>query len=433
DTGVHMFATGASGPHGQVARELGVPQTWLVKDPSEALWMNEKGFSYLNQKLMSFPSFKENINAVLTGKLRIKIANTLRRSLKNLGFFGLLQEIRKLATGEERFIERYDDMVLRDFLLQFTDDENVHRAMNCLSMLLLVVPYTKSSAGEFIYVVSEIFKKGTLGVPKGGAVGVPHSFLRAFRRDGGLLKTGVMAKEIIVKDGKVRGVLGSDGVEYKADVVISNAGLKKTMELARLKNFPSEYVEYVKSLKLSYSWIATKIALCRKVMNLRAPSFFPIPRVEPEKIFTYCDEPGGLPGDPFLFVPIPTAWDKTLTSCGRELIICGVPTSNEVDQEERSQKMLDIAEEKLFSFFPEIEKNILWKSRITNKDTNKITRKGTGECIGLAQIPGQVGAKKPHPKTPVDGLFVVGCDAGARGVGTEQATLSGMLVANLVG
>jgi hypothetical protein len=94
--------------------------------------------------------------------------------------------------------------------------------------------------------------------------------------------------------------------------------------------------------------------------------------------------------------------------------------------------MLGIAEEKFFSFFPGVERNLLFKSRITNKDTNRITRKGTGECIGLAQIPGQVGSSKPRPGMPLEGLMAVGCDAGARGVGTEQGTASGMLVASLI-
>lgn len=432
DTGIHMFATGPSGPHGQVARELGIPQPWLIRDPSESMWMNEKGFFYLHQKTTSLASMKDMAIAGITGRQRIDILNTLRRSIRNFGLAGFLREISAIRKAHPGIVQKYDDTVTRDFLYQFTEDEGIHRAMNCLSMLLLVVPYTMSSAGEFICVVSEIFRRSTLGVPRGGAIGVPRSFLRAFRRDGGTLLMGVAAKQILVEDGRVTGVLGSNGKSYPADVAVSNAGLLKTVELAGEKNFPSEYVDKARSLKLSYSWIATKLALARRVVDLKAPSFFPIPQVDPERIFDYCDEPDGLPGDPFLFGPIPTEWDATLAPPGHQLILVGVATSNEVDQEERSQKMLDIAEAKFFSFFPEVEKHLMWKSRITNKDTNRITGKGTGECIGLAQIPGQVGSGKPNPRLPVEGLYVVGCDAGARGVGTEQGTASGMLVGSLI-
>ena len=432
DTGVHMFATGPSGPHGQVARELGVAQPWMVRDPSESMWMNENGVFYLYQKATSFDSVKELVTAGITGRQRIDILNTLRRSVNSFGVAGLLKELSGVRKANPSFVEKYDDVTVRDFLYQFTEDSGVHRAMNCLSMLLLVVPYNRSSAGEFICAVAGIFRNGTLGVPRGGAIGVPRSFLRAFKRDGGRLVLGVAAGEILVEGGRVTGVLGSNQETYPADVVVSNAGLHRTVDLTGEDNFPAEYVEYVKGLELSCSWLATKLALERRVVELKAPSFFPIPQVEPDEIFAYCDEPDGLPEDPFLFVPMPTEWDPTLAAAGRQLIIMGVPTSNEVDQEERSQKMLDIGERKLFRFFPQIEKNLLWKSRVTNKDTNRITRKGKGDCIGLAQIPGQVGSGKPHPKLPIEGLWVVGCDAGARGVGTEQATASAMLVSSLV-
>jgi len=432
DTGIHMFATGPSGPHGQTARELGISQPWLSRDPSETMWMNDKGFFYLHQKTTSPAALKELAMANITGKQKVDVLNSLRRSYKSFGFPGMLRELAGVAKALPGIIAKYDDVTVRDFLYLFTEDVGIHRAMNCLSMLLLVDPYDKASAGEFILVVSDIFRYGTLGVPKGGAIGVPRSFMRAFKRDGGRLVLGVGAKEITVENDRVTGVVGSDGEHYPADVVVSNAGLKQTVKLAGEASFPGEYVDYIDSLELSYSWIASKLFLDRRVMDLKAPSFFPIPEKDPDQIFSYCDEPDGLPQDPFIFGPIPTEWDATLAPPGHQLIMIGVATSNNVDQEERSQKMLDIAEQKYFSFFPEVERNIVAKSRITNKDTNRITRKGTGECIGLAQIPGQVGSAKPHPKMPVGGLWAVGCDAGGRGVGTEQATASAMLVASLI-
>ena len=432
DTGIHMFARGPSGPHGIVAKELGVDQPWLIRDPSETMWMNKNGFWYLHQKLASPGAIKDMAVATITRRQTINVLNTLRRSLKSFGLMGLAKELDGLRRMNPGIIQKYDDMTVRDFLLQFTDDDRVLAAMNCLAMLLLVVPYEQASAGEFMDSFIGIFTCGTLGVPRGGAIGIPRSFLRAFTRDGGKLVLGVAAKKILSKDGRVTGVLGSDDVEYPADVVISNAGLKQTVKMAGPKILPSEYVEYVDGLKLSYSWLASKLFLAKRVVDLKAPSFFPIPEVDPDSIFKYCDVPDGLPKDPFLFGPMPTEWDDTLAPPNHQLIMVGVPTSCEVDQEERSQKMLDIAERKFFSFFPEVEKNLIAKSRITNKDTNRITRKGTGECIGLAQCVGQVGSNKPSPKMPLEGLWAVGCDAGARGVGTEQGTASGMLVASLV-
>ena len=45
---------------------------------------------------------------------------------------------------------------------------------------------------------------------------------------------------------------------------------------------------------------------------------------------------------------------------------------------------------------------------------------------------GQVGRSKPDARTPLPGLYLVGCDAGGRGSGTHQAVDSGFNVAAMV-
>ena len=48
------------------------------------------------------------------------------------------------------------------------------------------------------------------------------------------------------------------------------------------------------------------------------------------------------------------------------------------------------------------------------------------------QVVGQCGSSKPDARTPLPGLYIVGCDAGGRGAGTHQAVDSGFNVAALV-
>ena len=55
-----------------------------------------------------------------------------------------------------------------------------------------------------------------------------------------------------------------------------------------------------------------------------------------------------------------------------------------------------------------------------------------GECVGLAQVVGQCGKLKPPVDAPIRGLYYAGADAGAAGMGTHQAVLSGTEVARLV-
>ncbi len=79
-----------------------------------------------------------------------------------------------------------------------------------------------------------------------------------------------------------------------------------------------------------------------------------------------------------------------------------------------------------------MEKAIEWELTQHIATTASITGKPTGECIGLAQIVGQTGVHKPSPRTPVQDLWLVGADAGGRGVGTENAAMSALCVAALL-
>ena len=49
-----------------------------------------------------------------------------------------------------------------------------------------------------------------------------------------------------------------------------------------------------------------------------------------------------------------------------------------------------------------------------------------GPAVSTAQTPDQVGSRRPAVYTPLRGLYLAGCGAGARGVGTELAAASAM-------
>ncbi len=49
-----------------------------------------------------------------------------------------------------------------------------------------------------------------------------------------------------------------------------------------------------------------------------------------------------------------------------------------------------------------------------------------GPAVSTGQTPDQVGRRRPPVYTPIQGLYLAGCNAGARGVGTELAAASAM-------
>lgn len=446
DSGVHMFSMGASGQFGDITRMVRGDLEWLTANPSEHLLMGGKYRLNLYQSLGDPRAMMSNLRAnMLIARDRVaglaagrgakkELDREVYRAAKKNSPLETLRAVARIALLNPSYLAELDEITLQEFMHRITDDWTPLQGMAALSMLLTVVPYEQVSAGEFLWCFANAFRKKTLGVPRGGSREIPGSFLRAFQRDGGELRLGCEVARIVVRDGKARGVETKEGEEIKADLVISNAGIKRTLEMTGEEHFPADYVSYVKGLKYSCSFITTKYGLDRRVVDLPAPGFFNIPNVDPDHMFDYIDE-GGVPEDPFLFTPFPSEWDPYSAPLGKQLVICGVPGPIEVTKENVAQceRILDRAEERLLEIFPQMANHIEWKMRTHIAHTAAITGKPTGDCIGLAQCVGQTGVHKPRPWTPVKDLWLVGTDAGARGVGTEQAGGSAIYVANLLG
>jgi phytoene dehydrogenase-like protein len=99
--------------------------------------------------------------------------------------------------------------------------------------------------------------------------------------------------------------------------------------------------------------------------------------------------------------------------------------------------LLNKLDEVVMELWPEMADCVSAKVRYGCAQVSGLTRDAVvpgqgGECIGLAQIVGQCGAQKPSARSPLQGLYFVGCDAGGYGCGTHQAGDSGRNVADMV-
>lgn len=449
DSGVHMFSMGPLGPHGEIDRAVGGDMSWARGNPGSVFHLRDSYDLRQYQSQADPRTPLEMMKAALSehsysrrtrctardasGARLKKASNELHAATRRGGLVEFLKTFRGILKRDEVLISDLDEVTTRDFLDRFTDNELVHINIATCSMILLVIPYTRSSAGELMWCVSNMFEKAYLSVPKGGSREIPGSWLRSFSRRGGELVLQAEVEKIDVDGGAVTGVLTGDGRRFDAEVVISNAGIKKTIEMAGESAFPADYLARAASLEESSSFITVKYGLSRNVVELEAPCYFNVPNMEPATMFDYIGD-GGVPDDPFLFVPFPTEWDSRMAPLGKQLVIMGVPGPSLVDDRsvEHCERILDRAQDRLFELFPAIERNVEWSMRTHIAHTAAITGKPTGECIGLAQSVGQAGVHKPSPVTPVEGLYLVGCDAGARGVGTEQAAGSALYLAGLI-
>jgi len=210
--------------------------------------------------------------------------------------------------------------------------------------------------------------------------------------------------------------------EYAADLVVSNAGLAATVDLAGEGHFPAEYVEAARRMALSNAYVTVKYALSRPVIE--EPVIFYMPEAPAGSAFDYIKEKRP-PEDPYIFMPVPSNWDHSLAPQGCQLVIAGTAAPPDASFE-LCEAILDRVDATVRRLFPGIEDALLWEIRSGAAATRDLTGHRAGECIGLAQVPGQVGRERPGRRTPVKGLWLVGADAGARGVGTEMAAGSAL-------
>ncbi|MBN1288318.1 MAG: NAD(P)/FAD-dependent oxidoreductase [Actinobacteria bacterium] len=450
DAGVHMISRGPNGPlmlinnmvkgdlqwvsrrhiiTFQVGNKYMLPYRQSVFDP---IMLPKWGWGFMQATRDGCPGETATRNG---SALRItKMFNSLHKITKQHGgFTWLMSEVFKLLSMNEVYYSDLDEMTVKEFVDGFTDNFPAHQLAAYASMIILVVPYTVGSAGELLWCAVRQMAGASVSVPLGGARAIPAAYLDAMVSDGGKLELGAEAKKILVDSGKVKGVKTADGREFEADIVISNAGIKLTCAMAGKANFPKDYIKRVDGLRYSCSYITKKYGLSKKSVDVNSAGFFHVANVEPETMFDYLDT-GEAPADPQLFTTIPTEVDFTAGKPGEQLVIMGVPgpITGSKESSKHCDKILAAGEERLFEVFPDIEKNTRWTVKTDTHYYAKMTGKPTGDCIGLGQYVGQTGIHKPSAKTPVEGLYLVGTDAGARGVGTEQAAESAIRVAKLI-
>lgn len=410
DFGVHMFSRGMRGPHGSVNRRLGGDLPWVTRDPA--------------CRVMGRAEFDFHLDVRSLAR-QFGIATKLGVRPKN--YAGAFRLMRSLLKG--RNVEANDGVCLQDYVSRFTDDDMVHLFMNCLSQLYFALSYRQASAGEFIWCFSRMFNDRSFGYPAGGSGRIPESFMQALEKHGGKVRFREPVTRICIENGQVTGVETVSG-RHDADMVISNTGIVRTLDLADRRHFPAEYVNRAERLGYSNAYVTLKYALSRPVIS--HPVVFYMPSLPPDRVFEYIEE-GRAPEDPYLFMPVPSNLDASLAPEGRQLVVAGTAAPAGATPE-LCNAILDRVHTKVCELFPDLESSMVWQLRSTRHDATELTDHAAGEAIGIGQTPGQVGALRPDLAMPVSGLWLVGTDAGSRGIGTEMASGSALNLVNcLVG
>ncbi|MBM4462005.1 MAG: NAD(P)/FAD-dependent oxidoreductase [Chloroflexi bacterium] len=334
-------------------------------------------------------------------------------------------------------IDALDDISFQEWLGRYKVPRGVYSFLNFISDGCFMVPLDLVAASEALRTVQAVFLRGGGVFGKGGIGHVAEAIAQAVEEYGGKMITRARVEKITVDQGRVTGVITSKGV-FQSPIVVSNAGIQPTvLKLVGEEQFDKSYVHYVKDLVPSWAMMGVRYFLDKKVINEPSACLF-----SDETGWTLerwlKTESGDIPKEISVWIEVPSNYDPAAAPPGKQIILTGTwcPADPQMTRKE-NQAWWDKVDEMMFKAFPDLKDHIESKEGYSSHDVSALTRDQVlpgqgGECIGLGQIVGQCGRHKPSIKAPVRGLFYVGCDAGGRGIGIQQAIDSGINVAQTV-
>lgn len=343
-----------------------------------------------------------------------------------------------IVTMSPQDIAALDDISFAEFAGRYNVPKGIYAQLAApMSDGCFVVPTDAVAASEAVETFQAIFlNPGTLFC-RGGIGKVAEAYTDAVKDNGGKVIMRARVERITVENGQVTGVVTDKG-SFRAPIVVSNAGIQPTvLKLVGEEHFNKAYVNYVKDLVPSWGFMGARYFLNKVLFKEPFGTVF---SADSPWSLEKCSRAlaGELPDDMCVWYEVPSGYDPGSSPKGKQVVLTGHygPTEPKMTQKER-KKWWDLGDRIMFAAFPDLPRYIEWQEHYSAKEISALTRDQVlpgqgGETIGIGQIVGQDGRHKPAVKAPIRGLFYVGCDAGGRRIGTQQATDSGINVARIV-
>jgi len=341
----------------------------------------------------------------------------------------------EMATMPDEEIAKLDGITMKEWLDARDTPAPLYNYMGMHANASLAEPLDLVAASEQMLIMKQLMLQGGGGQYQGGFGMLTKVMAREFEANGGTIITGARVERILVDNSRVTGVETKKGT-FHAPVVVSSAGIHPTvLKLVGEEHFDKGYVDYVKGLVPGWAFTSVRYFLSRPVMDTAMYVVWSDDSWLDTERFARIKE-GGEPDEVILFMVNHSFYDEHAAPPGKQVLVSGTVCSSnpEAGEIEALWKCMDRQMQELF---PDIwdateRKEYNGPREISNLTRDSVIPGQGGECVGLAQIVGQCGSMKPKQELSIGGLFLAGADAGAAGMGTHQAALSGIEAARLV-
>lgn len=427
DIGTHMFCRGNRGPLGDVLRradEDGAIRFVRTHDIAELRFFEPAKPNHVQR--VAVPADLRRMP-----RFAVELAMALDLSVKEaIRAAKLFTHILSMSDEE---VESWDHRTIEEFIEPFTDHAPTIGVFGFLLGLYFILPYWEVSAGEALYCFRKMARDNSLSYPVGGSIAIPEAYVRLAKTRGAEVRVGTGVKRIVVQHNRVTGVELEDGTHLPADVVISTSSLRTTVNrLVGREHFPSDYVDRVQTLKGSYIAVQAKIGLKKKLVDAgcvvggvgEGVDLARVGTNDMKEMFEYLTRGEVPPIVPF-YCPVPTNFDPSLAPPGHQLLtVCAVAPTSDVALKSPPKDWEAAMLQTIRRVVPGLDDHVVFIDTFGVDFIEKWIGKEFGPAVSTGQTPNQVGRRRPSVQTPIEGLYLAGCNAGARGVGTELAAAS---------
>lgn len=429
DVGTHMFCRGNKGPLGDVlrrVREDGAIRFVRTRDIAELRFFEPNDPHRVRSVAVPADLHRMPRFAV---ELALALDLSVPEAIRAARLFT------HILTMSDEEVERWDDRTIEEFITPFTDHAPTIGVFGFLLGLYFILPYWEVSAGEALYCFRKMARDNALSYPKGGSIAIPETYVKLAEKRGAEVRTGTGVRRIVVEDQKVTGVELADGTLLPADVVVSTSSLRTTVtKLVGPEHFPDSYVRRATSIKGSYIAVQAKIGLRKKLVDAGClvggvGDGVDLARVGTDDMKTMFQHllRGEVPPIVPFYCPVPTNFDPDLAPPGHQLLtVCAVAPTTDVPLTSPPAAWESAMLDAMRRVVPGLDEHALFVDTFGVEFIEKWIGKEFGPAVSTGQTPDQVGRRRPPVYTPVRGLYLAGCNAGARGVGTELAASSAM-------
>ena len=356
----------------------------LLNEPNNHIDFLESFIGFINKEKYNFP-FISRLDKIKIAPNIFRLLFASEKTLKKLDKISISDTINKYGKGKMK-------LILEIFSRSIT-------TMNNLS---------KISSGEMLRAQKNLYKGSKpVAYPKKGLRNINNEFANYIIKNSGEIKLNTFVNNIIIKDKKAIGIKIQDEEQY-FDVIISNILVQDLFKIADEKNFPKDYIKYIKSLRGTGS-------LCAYY------SLKKVPKDLIGKSFHFIERNIGLEGNDAVGMIdfMVSSSDAGLSKEGEYLIqsyiICN---PDEAKNPLVLNKLRELLDKNLKILIPDYKEQLIWAIYpvIWHLD-------------GVAKT---IENQKPEITTPIKNLYLVGDCVKAPGIGLNCAINSAKLVINLI-